>query len=79
MVYVGYSIDDYDGKSVPVSTGSTKDEAMGRAMGRAITRVLGLGITDGSIGVQECDLTDAEGERLTGLLDAWFAKKGVRS
>lgn len=71
-MFIGYHISD-DGESVPMSTAPTKE----LAQASAIRRVLSLGITFGEIGAQESELADHEFETLTGILDKWFAEKGI--
>lgn len=77
--FVGYSIDDHWPHGfrapVPVSTGSTRDEALSSA----ITRVLSLGIADGGVAVRELEepLEEGEWSTLTNLLDGWFKARGT--
>ena len=75
MQFIGYHIDGYDtDKTIPVSTGATREEAQSKA----IQRILSLAIMDGSIAVQERPELSAEDfETLTKHLDDWFASKGV--
>jgi hypothetical protein len=76
-MWVGYHIDGWDrSKSIPIALGETKDEALGLA----IQRVLGLGITDGEVGAEDKTgtLTDEEFLKLGEVLEAFAAKHGLR-
>lgn len=72
--FIGYHIDRWNMKSVPVSTGSTKAEAQAVA----IQRVLASCEVHGSIHVQQRDEVDAETfADLGAKLDEFFASKGI--
>lgn len=67
--FIGYHVDDYREDGVPVSTGTTADEARSSA----IRRILSLGVTFGGIAVQSNDtLSASEFAELGAKLDDWF-------
>lgn len=74
--FIGYHIDDSHAHGQPVSTGATRQQALGRAA----TRVLGLGISSGSIQALTPNepLTEDEFAHLTAMLDGWFAERGIQ-
>lgn len=75
--FVGYHIDGYDtDKSIPVSTGATRDEALTKAL----RRVLSARILDGFVGAQEKpELTAEEFAQLTKIVDDHAEKYGLAS
>lgn len=75
--FIGYHIDGYDpDKTIPVSTGATREEAQTKA----IRRILSACILDGEIGVQEKpDLPPADFAEVTRITDEFAAKHGLVS
>jgi hypothetical protein len=73
--FIGYAIDGYDtDKNVPIATGATREECMGKT----VQRVLVLGALDGSVAVQERDDIPADTfAQLTVLVDDYFARQGL--
>ena len=74
MQFIGYSIDGYHIKSVPVATGRDRDEVLALT----IRRTLGAGCGTGLIQVQQRDDVSADDfAELTDTLDRWFDEKGI--
>ncbi len=72
MQFVSYHVDGNGVDSVPISTGTSVDEARGVA----IKRILGLCILDGTIHTQERgDLSADDFSALAAHLDTYFAEK----
>lgn len=73
--FIGYHIDCWDtDKTVPISIGTTREEAQSLA----IRRTLAACELMGSIGVQQRDDIDAETFTKIGtFLDEWFKGKGI--
>lgn len=72
--FIGFHLDHFDyGKSIPVSTGETKEEALFLA----ITRILSMGITNGAIDAQVSDLEPETFTQLKNTLNDFFKAKGI--
>ena len=73
MAFIGVLINEERDDSVPVSVSRDR----GAAMDSLVTRVLGMGISDGSVAVIERDLNDAEFEHLQDVLLSFFTEQGI--